>query len=147
MKSLLLSARRGHDLCKFYSVAFSFSSEVSLRFLLNASECSLRRRRDLCENKDLFQRRILGILLCQANLQHQRQPDSPRSEYFSNDFDKLSKILQIFENQPTFNLFPEIFSIYIPLFRSSETKSTVQTASLLLLASGLEYLAFNAARL
>ena len=61
-----------------------------------------------CENKDLF-RRILGILLCQANLQptkillcqgnlqHQRQPKSPRSEYFSStlaNFQKYSRYLK-----------------------------------------------------
>ena len=81
---------------------FVRSSLMSFRLFVSLSSC-LR-----CENKDLF-RRILGILLCQANLQptkillcqgnlqHQRQPKSPRSEYFSStlaNFQKYSRYLK-----------------------------------------------------
>ena len=94
------------------------------------------------ENKDLF-RRILGILLCQANLQHQRQPKSPRSEYFSSTLTNFQKYSKYFKTNQLSIYFQRYLQLIFHSFvlPQSSTKSTVETTRLLLLATGSDYLA------
>ena len=99
----------------------------------------------VCENKDLFGR----ILLCQPNLQQPVPTKIPTERIFLFNFDKLSKRLQIFENRPTFNLFPEIFAIDIPLFCTSSILNQINCRdnSLAIVGNWIRLLGINAPRL
>ena len=109
-----------------------------------------------CENKDLF-RRILGILLCQANLQptkillcqgnlqHQRQPKSPRSEYFSSTLANFQKYSRYLKTNQLSIYFQRYLHLISHTFVLPQYQPIVQTIRLLaILGNWIRLLGVNA---
>ena len=131
-------------------VFFGRSSLMSFCLFVSLSSC-LR-----CENKDLF-RRILGILLCQANLQptkillcqgnlqHQRQPKSPRSEYFSSTLANFQKYSRYLKTNQLSIYFQRYLHLISHTFVLPQYQPIVQTiCSLAILGNWIRLLGVNA---